>query len=237
VAVTPYSGAVFALNVSADVLLVSIEGHVRLSDGQIDTTGPFTSVMFCTKSGGCPKTCPDGSPLPQALTPLGQASVLAIDGAANGAAGDLQGTTLEALCRTSPSAPPSTARIYLDKVGIRIDAVSCTGPFGSYEGTLRWGSMPGTNTGYLPYPPMPYLDLPIAFAISGSSGHATVTGTKTIGGVPWTIEFDLTFTLNGAGDKVSITGSDTARLPTIPTTAAMSYPDVPITEAPAGRCP
>jgi hypothetical protein len=58
-----------------------------------------------------------------------------------------------------------------------------------------------------------------------------------IGGVPWNIEFDLTFTIDAAGDRVSITGTITGRFPTIPTTAAIPYPDVPIQTAAAGRCP
>jgi hypothetical protein len=102
---------------------------------------------------------------------------------------------------------------------------------------LRWGSVPGTNTGYLPDPTQPYLDMPIAFTLSTGSAHTTVTGTKTIGGVAWTISFDLTFTLSTSGDTVSITGSDTGRMPSVPVTAQLSYPDVPIQAAPTGRCP
>jgi hypothetical protein len=154
VAATPYSGAVFSLAASADILQVAISGHGRLSDGQIDTTN-LASVAFCTKAGGCPTTCPDGTPLPQQLPPLAPASILAIDGTAAGVWGSLTGTSLEQFCRKSPSPPPSSAWIYLDKTGLRIDVASCTGPFGSYAGVLRWGSVPGTNTGYLPDPKQP----------------------------------------------------------------------------------
>jgi hypothetical protein len=236
VSVPAYAGAVFSVQVTADVVLFAMLGHARLSDGRIDTTA-LTTAAFCTRPGGCPSTCPDGSPLPQELPPLAMPAMLALTGGGAQASGTLNAMSLDEFCKTIPRPPSDPVWLYLDEVGLRIDAVSCTGPQGSWSGLLRWGSLPGTDTGYLPDKLQPYLDLPIAFEIVETSAVATVKGSKTIGGVAWKVSFDLTFTLNPAWDHVSVIGSDTVTIGRVPTTAPLSYPDIPLQPAPAGRCP
>lgn len=234
--VDPYTNWDETLNVSAHYLGVTTTGSARLSDGSIDLVLPAHSA-FCTDQAACESTCPDGTAMVPAPAKLGSASVIAITGGTQGSDLAAVGLNLDAFCKPRPSPVQSAAWVYLDEFGLRIDIVACKGPFGSWSGTLRYGSIPGSNTGYLPDPKQPYLDLLIAFTVSGTTARATVTGTKTIGGVAWKVAFDLTFAFDPSGDRASITGKDTVTIGTLPTSAPLSYPDVPIQPAPAGRCP
>ncbi|MEA2674357.1 MAG: hypothetical protein QOI92_1549, partial [Chloroflexota bacterium] len=196
-------------------------------------------------AGGCPPTCPDGSPLPEELPPLEAASVLALSAGTEATTATLVGTSLDSFCaKPSPPPGPQAIRLFLDKAGLRIDAVSCTGAFGAWSGILRWGSIPGTDTGYLPYRPKPYVDIPITWTVTGTTGHAKVTGSFTTGSVVpgkagrHGIVFDLTFQLNAAGTAMTVTGSDTGDIDGASLgTEQLSYPDNALEPAPAGRCP
>jgi len=138
--VAPFSGRLYRLLISADVVQLAVLGHARLSDGSVDLSGgALVSAAFCTKDGGC--ACPDGSPLPEALTPLGDDAMFAISAADQPVTASIQGSSLEDFCKPRPS--PSPGRdlwVHLETTeqghGLVFDVISCNGPYGPWTGSI-----------------------------------------------------------------------------------------------------
>ncbi|HEX8026343.1 MAG TPA: hypothetical protein VF484_09065, partial [Candidatus Limnocylindrales bacterium] len=140
ITVQPFTGRLDHLLITADVLQLAVLGHARLSDGKVDLAGgALVSAAFCTKDGGC--ACPDGAPLPEALPTLKPDAMLAISAADQPVQASIVGTSLDQFCKPAPS--PSQGQdlwVHLETVKdghkLVFDLVSCSGPYGPWNGTL-----------------------------------------------------------------------------------------------------
>jgi hypothetical protein len=90
-----YTEALYSIARTADVVVIDVSGHGRVSDGTVDVV--LGAGKFCTREGGC--ECPDGSGSGAAPpAPLGKSAVLALTGGTAGATGTVAGQSLEDHC-------------------------------------------------------------------------------------------------------------------------------------------
>ena len=193
----PYANAQYTATSSADVVLVSGVGHIRVSDGTLDE--PLAAGQhFCTRQGGC--SCPDGTPPPYPITDLAPSFVVAVTGGSAGAGGQLAGIKLEDFCKKDEDRNPVMVKV--DRpgsegvlAGTEVDLVSCNGPYGTWAGEFRTGGLSD------PYP-VPWTELPVNFAMSGSEGSQTaVTTTSATAATPLgpiLLYYTVTITVDGA---------------------------------------
>jgi hypothetical protein len=107
VSAAAYTQTLRELDISTDLVQVSVPGHGMLSDGNVDTVLSNAS-LFCTKDGGC--SCPDGTGPDIPPVPLHKSGVgLALTGGVSGAKGSLQGLDLADICTPKSSATPLDA--------------------------------------------------------------------------------------------------------------------------------
>ncbi|HEX6871291.1 MAG TPA: hypothetical protein VF163_09365, partial [Micromonosporaceae bacterium] len=98
-----YANALYALaEDSAEVLIVAVSGHGRVSDTTRDY--PVSgSATFCHRLGGC--ACPNQESAQPSILPLpGPAILIALSGATSGANGAVEGLSLQAYCARGPLA-------------------------------------------------------------------------------------------------------------------------------------
>jgi hypothetical protein len=130
----PYTARTFALEISADILVISGTGHARLGDSRIDTVS-FPS-RFCARQGGC-GPCPGSIEVPPAPLLPGQIPVLALTGGVTGATYTVAGERLKVTCDTPPPTTPDPertefCRLYHDML------VWWFGESRSYWGSKTW---------------------------------------------------------------------------------------------------
>ncbi len=223
------------LNVSAKYLRVVVTGHARLSDGRVDLVLPG-STLFCTDSGGCDTSCPDGTPLPDATTLLGPSSVIAITGGTAGSSVSAVGTNLDEICKKQKA-----VWVHIDRgaskgvlAGRVLELVSCTGPFGSWSGVMRLGGIDGGGGFVVPFAP-----LPIVFTIKGGSATTVVAGTVPTPVFDVNVTYNLAVSVDGSGKRMSITGTGSGENGMFAFSDALGpgLSNLPIEPAPAGRCP
>ncbi len=237
VSAMPYTNALYQLTLTADVTQIVLLGHGRLSDGKVDIAGiDLVSRVFCTKQEDCKPECPDGSPLPTALPRLdGTNAVLAITGGEKGISGTLTGSSLEDFCKR----PSKAVRVHLERPassgvlpGTVLDIVSCTGPFGSWNGVMRLG---GLSAGGFE---VPFTDLPIAFTIQGRTAQTNVSGVVPTPVFDLDVEYDLNISVDPTGKRMTITGTgggDNGMF-TVSEAFGDALSNLPIEPAPPGRC-
>jgi len=130
------------------------------------------------------------------------------------------------------AAPPLLA-------GTPLELVSCEGPYGHWSGVLRLGGLDaGDGFG------VPFADIPMDFAFSGSGGvqstRTTISGTVTTD-LP-TLSYDIAgaLTIVVDGETMSIAGIATAASSLVGASGQLAggqLRDLPIEPAPDGTCP
>jgi hypothetical protein len=212
-----YTARLYTVLDQADVTEIGLIGHGRLSDGSKEILGQaLVSAAFCTKQGGCPDTCPDGSALPEPLPTLGPDGLLALSAAGTEVSGSVTGVSFDDFCK-----PVGTGVwVHADRPaqpgvqpGRVIDIVSCTGPF---------------------------VEMPVAFTIHGNTAQTTVKGEVTNKGVViFHLTYDLTVTVDSAGTSMSFAGTGTANNGFVDISQPIDplLRNLPIEPAPPGRCP
>jgi hypothetical protein len=143
--VDAYKVGLDRLTVTADVLVITPQGHVRISDGKRDLK--LRSInAFCIREGGC--KCPEnaGPDLPR----LGAESVLAITGGMTSSNAVVEGKEFdEKDCeqQRSPGGkhlgvvvtrPAFEGDFYIQELDV-IDLAACNGAHGTWKGVLRAG--------------------------------------------------------------------------------------------------
>ena len=96
-----YSNQLLAMNSSADIVIVEVNGRARLGNGDVDAVIPG-SASFCTTDKGC-GPCPDGSPPNIEQVRLVGDSIIAVSGGTDGTNGTVSGHELEEFCQATPS--------------------------------------------------------------------------------------------------------------------------------------
>ena len=231
-----YATSEDALVITADVLVFQASGFVRLNDGTVDIP-KLTSGTFCTRVGGC-GTCPDGTALPDNPPQLATNAVLAVSSNALVSSGRIVALTVQDYCRDHQKVwvryerPPMPGLV----VGNIVELYGCQGPFGLWQGVLRSGGI--DNDGFV----VPFAEIPVSFAFSGTGAQTTHTATS--GDVPTPIgnvavSFELDIAIDDLGSTMSITGTGTAA------TDILSFSDymgdagtaLAVEPAPEGSCP
>jgi hypothetical protein len=224
----PYTNAQYSAHSTADVFVMTGNGHIRISDRTIDEPKPI-GQHFCTKAGGC--TCPDGKPLPFAVTNLAPFFAVAVTGGSSGADAKVVGVSLEDLCKEEET---EAVVVQVDRPAMEgvlpgrvVDLVSCDGPYGTWTGVFRTGGL--SNRGFN----VPWTDLPVQFEVPGDDGVQTAE-TTTSGIVPTPIgDLPLDYAVT-----VTVTGG-TMTIVLVPGVELMGnfLVDIPIQPAPPGACP
>lgn len=229
VAASPYANAQYTATSSADVFLITGNGHIRISDKTVDEPLPI-GQHFCTKPGGC--ACPDGKPPPYPVTNLAPSFVVAVTGGNSGASANISGIKLEDACKPEEESEAVTVKV--DRPGMSgvlpgtvVDLLSCDGPYGTWSGVFRTGGL--SNQGFN----VPWTDLPVQFTMPGEGGVQTAVTTTSaivptpIGDLP--LDYVVTVTVNG--------GQMTIVLDPGAEGMGNNLVNIPIQPAPAGACP
>ena len=202
---TPYTNALYQLDITADIVSLDASGYARLSDSAIDVARLGHNV-YCARPEGC-ATCPDGTPISNPPPPLQSGALLALSGGAKSTAVTIAGQQL-------PCEPEEEEG---DAVGARVERpggdgvlpgtvvelTSCNGAYGDWSGVFRLGGL--SSGGF----EVPFVEAPVAFSFTGTSGTQTATATVS-GNVPtpagdFAVTFDLVITVDGS--TMSITGT------------------------------
>ncbi len=218
---------------TADVLVMSSRGTVRLSAGAIDTVD-IDGSRFCQRTGGC--SCPD---LPDDVPPpLTEPPLIAITGGPTGSSVSIIGLTLDLHCEEKKQAAvqvvvdrPATEGVLAGRI---LELTSCNGAYGDWSGVLRPGGL--SLDGF----EVPFTDLPMAFTVGGSG---TQTVDTTVEGVVPTpvfdlqVAYDLDITVDGTTMSITGTGNGGTGIVDIEQSLGSQLSGIPIEPAPEGACP
>jgi hypothetical protein len=231
-----YTNALDALFISADLVHVSGSGHVRLSDGHLDTT-ELADDLFCVRSGGC--ACPDGSEPPVPPAPLRPDAVLAVTGGTAGSNATITGLALEDFCRRHQGAvwvhvERAASNVAGNEVlaGRVFDLVACDGPYGTWTGTLTAGGI-RTGAGDV----IAWTPVPLRFTVEGTgvqTVHVTVPPTPVDAFV---ISWELDISVDGKTMSITGTGRGDYGAGTVDVRLPAPLTGLPIEPAPPDRCP
>jgi hypothetical protein len=142
-----YANSIAALSSTADVLVFSVDGHVRLADpGTKQEYVVRGTSTFCTKSGGC--ECPDASFAGVPPTRLSADSVLAASSGPDATSGTVAGESLEEFCKSSRATWhfDSPSRYSGGPSHTVVDAYTCTTLRGPWKATLHVTHSPATSS-------------------------------------------------------------------------------------------
>jgi hypothetical protein len=234
--VDAYKVGLDRLTVQADVLVITPQGHVRISDGKRDEK--LRSLKgFCLRDDGC--KCPEETSAP-ALPKLGRESVLAITGGTSGSSAVVEGEDFdeESCRRQSPrgkhlgvvvTRPAYTqGELYINELDV-IDLAACNGPYGRWSGVLRTGGFGLSGSAV----DATVVEVPVEFTVDRRGhGHisAHVPGSidiAPVGASPVGVDAELDVTVSGKGTRISFTGNFFTDLPTT---------DLPITRTAGESC-
>lgn len=231
----PYSTAENQLAITADVVIMQGSGFARLNDKATDIP-MLTASTFCTKTGGC-GTCPDGTPLPDNPPPLATDPLLAVSSNAKQSSGTIVGLSVMDYCKDHQKVWVRFVRPASNGVltGNIVELYGCKGPFGVWQGVFRSGGL-DTN-GFV----VPFAELPVSFAFSGSGAQTVHTAANGNVAAPTgniTVSLELDISIDEAGSTMSITGTGTAATSLISVSDYLgSAADaLPIEPAPDGSC-
>ncbi len=226
---SPYANEQYSASSSADIVIITGTGHMRVSDSSLDEKLPI-GQHFCTKPGGC--TCPDGKPLPYPVTQLGQSFYVAVTGGNSGAGGNVSGISLEDACKEEEETDAFIVRVDRPAAegvlpGTVVDLLTCDGPYGTWSGQFWTGGL--SNQGF----EVPWTSLPVEFTFPGEEGSQTATTTTSavvstpIGPLP----LDYAVTVTSTGGQMTIV--------LVPGSEGMgnNLVDIPVQPAPEGSCP
>lgn len=168
-----YANSIVALSSNADVLVFSVDGHVRLGDPATKQEYVVRGTSaFCTKSGGC--ECPPGSSYAGVPpTRLSADSVLGVSSGSVVTSGTVSGESLSELCKASGSGAAwhfdSPSRYSGGASHTVVDAYTCSTAQGPWKATLHVTHDSAT-------PGDPPLDRVVDFTWTfDRSGHASPT--------------------------------------------------------------
>lgn len=229
VTAAPYSNGMLQMSTAADIVEFSTTGHVRVSDGTIDTV--VATTEFCVHAGSC--DCPDDpNDIPPAL--LGADAIVAVTGGPDG-------TTLSAIGKSLATHCKRPVQVFLDRpaskglmAGRIVELTSCSGPYGHWVGVIRDGGITD-GAGF----DVAFNDIPIDVTLSTAapSAHTTVTDIipTPIGPVDLLLELDI----STDGSTLSITGTGTAgtEVVSIETGLGVVGTGLPIVPAEPDACP
>ncbi len=224
-----YATSQYHATSSADIVIVTGSGHIRISDRSVDEPLAI-GQRFCTKPGGC--VCPDGKPLPFPLTQLATFFAVAVSGSSSSSSGTLAGVSLADFCKEDEE--PREVMVTVDRPAMQgvlpgriVDLVSCDGPYGTWTGVFRTGGL--SNQGF----EVPWTDIPVQFTMPAEGGvQTTSTATSAIVPTPigpFPVDYDVTITVTGG----------TMTIVLVPGAEFMgnALVDIPIQPAPEGACP
>ncbi len=99
-----YANRVYAVSASAEIIVFTVQGHVRLGDPGFKQEYVLSGGSFCTKPDGC--TCPPGTTFagPPPIH-LSAESLLGVTGGPDGAQGTVAGYALKDFCHPPDGTP------------------------------------------------------------------------------------------------------------------------------------
>lgn len=161
-----YTNRIYALAANTDLIDVSINGHARIGDGQVDETS-LGSQTYCLRSDGC--ACPDGATAENATQLQGTGALLALTGGPDGATGTVTGRDLDCSGTGGAWHFDAGSRYSGGDSHTVVDAYTCGSLRGPWQGTLHVTHAPATAGD-------PPLDRIVQFTWSfGRDGQATPT--------------------------------------------------------------
>lgn len=154
VAAAAYTGKIYTLVATTDFVDISVAGHARLADGNLDETS-LASRSYCLNAGGC--NCPDAATTDHTpkLNPTG--ALLALSGGPGGASGTVTGRDLDCTGTGASWHLDSPSHYSGGDSHTIVDAYTCTNLRGPWQATLHVTHAPAT-------PSDPPLDRTVKFS-------------------------------------------------------------------------
>jgi len=129
----PYTNRIYALAANTDLIDLSITGHARLGDGQVDETS-LGSRTYCLRPEGC--ACP-GATAESATQLQGTGALLALTGGPDGASGTVTGRDLDCSGKGGSWHFDAGSRYSGGDSHTVVDAYTCGSLRGPWHGTLH----------------------------------------------------------------------------------------------------